>query len=51
MYKSYRWIFKDSLPNFGGYYGNGADAGAFCLFVTYSAADSYATLGGRLMFL
>ena len=51
MYKNYRWIFKNSLPNFGGNYGNSAGAGAFCLGMDISAATSDALIGGRLMFL
>lgn len=51
MYKNYRWIFKNSLPTFGGRYGNSAYAGTFSLSVDGSAADSSASIGGRLMFL
>lgn len=51
MYNNYRWIFKNSLSSFGGNYGFGAGAGAFCLGVADSAATSDALIGGRLIFL
>lgn len=51
MYKNYRWIFKNSVPGFGGDCSNGANAGAFYLDVTYSEASSEANIGGRLIFL
>ena len=35
----------------GGNYSNGANAGAFFLYVYYSASDSSAIVGSRLMFL
>jgi len=39
------------LAQAGGDYGSGAKAGAFYLNVDYSASDSYAYVGSRLMFL
>ena len=51
MYYNYGAINASYLPYFGGDYGNSAGAGAFFLFATISAADSYAVIGGRLMFL
>ena len=51
MYNNYSYLYASCLPFFGGYYGFGATAGAFCLYVYYSAANSDADLGGRLIFL
>lgn len=51
MYKNYRWICKDSVSYFSGYYRSCAYAGTFCLDVDISATDSSAWIGGRLMFL
>lgn len=51
MHKSYRWVYKNSLPYFSGAYGTGITAGAFCLDVTSSEVNSGAYFGGRLMFL
>lgn len=34
----------------GGSWRNGVNAGAFCLSLIYSAADSYSSLGSRLMY-
>jgi hypothetical protein len=39
------------LPAFGGYWGNGSNAGAFSLSVRYSASVSDSDFGARLMFL
>lgn len=39
------------LPYFGGIWHNASTAGAFSLHVNYSASTSYASLGGRLMYL
>ena len=51
MYNNYTVLYASCLPAFGGLYGYGASAGAFCLIVDSSAADSGAALGGRLMHL
>lgn len=51
MYNNWKFISRGSLPTFGGRYSSGAVAGAFCLYVNYSAAGSDAVIGGRLMFL
>ena len=51
MYYNYSYLYASCLPIFGGYYSDDADAGAFYLDVSTSAANSYATVGGRLMFL
>ena len=39
------------VPVFGGYFRDGADAGAFRLYVSYSPGNAGGSLGGRLMFL
>ena len=44
-------LFASHLPSFGGHWDVGSDAGAFCLFVNFSASDSHSVLGGRLMYL
>ena len=51
MYYNYSYLYASCLPNFGGYYSDDADAGAFYLDVDYSAANSSAAIGVRLMFL
>ena len=38
------------VPYFGGYFGNGAYAGAFRLYCYYSASDAYPSIGARLTF-
>jgi len=51
MYYNYGILSASCLPIFGGSSGAGADAGAFYLDVDYSAANSSAAIGVRLMFL
>jgi len=46
----YAILNDSSLPIFGGYWTSDSNAGAFLLSIAYSAADAYATVGGRLMF-
>lgn len=48
-YSDYGFLFSGYLPTFGGYCANGAYAGAFCLFVYYSAISSYPNFGARLL--
>lgn len=47
----YAHLDASRLPIFGGGWNNASTAGAFCLPVYYSASNSYASLGGRLMYL
>jgi hypothetical protein len=51
MYCNYSSLFASYLPTFGGGYGAGTNVDAFFLDVIYSAANSGATVGCRLMFL
>ena len=45
------YVDASRLAFAGGSYGNGAAAGAFCLYVYYFASDAGAHIGSRLMFL
>ena len=45
------YVAASRLAHAGGDYGNGAVAGAFFLYVSYSASSAYAYVGSRLMFL
>ena len=44
-------LYAGYLPYFGGRWNDGADAGAFLLYVYLSASDSAASCGARLMYL
>lgn len=44
-------LYASCLPTFGGYWTNADSAGAFSLYVYYSASTSNVYLGARLMFL
>jgi len=44
-------VSASRLAHAGGIFSNGASAGAFYLYVNYSASNSYADIGSRLMFL
>ena len=44
-------VAASRLAHAGGNYGTGAGAGAFCLYVYYSASGTSANVGSRLMFL
>lgn len=44
-------LYASSLPAFGGAWNSGDIAGAFRLYVNYSASTSSSFLGGRLMYL
>lgn len=44
-------LYASRLPVFGGMWGSGDDAGAFYLYVNYSASYSSGSVGGRLMYL
>jgi hypothetical protein len=50
-YSDYARVDAFCLAHAGGSYSNGANAGAFYLIVNYSASNSYAYIGSRLMFL
>ena len=38
------------VPGFGGYHGDGADAGAFRLYCDFSASGAFPLIGARLCF-
>ena len=44
-------VYASRLARAGGYRDDGSYAGAFFLYVTYSASHAYAFVGSRLMFL
>jgi hypothetical protein len=50
-FADYASLSAGYLPIFGGYWNTGADAGAFLLYMIYSASGSSPSLGGRLMYL
>ena len=50
-FSDYAYFYGGCVPVFGGFFGDGADAGAFLLVVYYVPGDAYDSLGGRLMFL
>ena len=50
-YSDDAYVYASCLAFAGGNYGDGASAGAFLLSVAYSASDSNASIGSRLMFL
>jgi hypothetical protein len=45
------YLYASCLPYFGGSWNVADYAGVFCLVMNYSASDSRAFLGGRLMYL
>jgi hypothetical protein len=49
-YCDYGDLSADRLPYFGGSWNHALYAGAFYLYVNFSASDSGAYLGGRLMY-
>ena len=52
-YSDYQDVYGNSayVPFVGGYWGYGADAGAFCFDCGYVPANAYSGIGARLMFL
>ena len=50
-YSDFAYVNASCLAFAGGSYGDGASAGAFYLIVNYSASNSSASIGSRLMFL
>ena len=44
-------LYDACVAIFGGDYGDGDLAGVCCLYVSYAAGNSYADVGGRVMFL
>ena len=49
-FADYAYLSAGYLPVFGGSWSNGAEEGAFYLYVSHSASDSYSGIGARLMF-
>jgi hypothetical protein len=49
-YADYAKLSADSCASFGGYWNDGADAGAFHLYVSSAASTSSSSLGARLMY-
>jgi hypothetical protein len=52
-YSDYGYLYVapgGRLPYFGGFSGDGAIAGAFCLYVDSAASDPFVGLGARLLF-
>lgn len=47
----YGYLHAGSLAAFGGSWANASDAGAFQLYVNYSASNAGSLVGGRLMYL
>lgn len=47
----YAYLCSSAVACFGGYYGDGAYAGVFWLYVDYSASSSDSSVGARLMYL
>lgn len=47
-YGNYFWSYPNAVAYHGGCWGDGADAGLFCLDVSDAASDSGAHIGGRL---
>ena len=45
---NYFWAWENAVAYHGGDWGNGADAGLFCLLVPYAASVSHTGVGGRL---
>lgn len=50
-YSDYGNLCAGCLPYFGGSWSSASDAGAFRLYVTYSASDAASGVGGRIIFL
>lgn len=50
-YSDYATLYASGFPGVGGTWGVGDAAGVFCCRVDYSASDSYAHFGSRLMYL
>lgn len=48
-YADYGYLGSVFLPAFGGYWADGAGAGAFCLNCSYSASSSGPYVGARLL--
>ena len=48
-YADYGNLSSGCLPVFGGGWGDGASAGAFCLHCCYSASERYSFIGARLL--
>lgn len=49
-YSDYDYLYPRSLPTFGGGWANSVEAGAFSLYVSYSASNAYPNFGARLLF-
>lgn len=47
-YGNYFWGYENAVAYHGGYYGNGATAGLFCLHVHDAASSASPNIGGRL---